>query len=147
MQDLMAWAEKGVAPPPSTRYTIRNGQVIPPDNAAERHGLQPVMSLGANGTSRITVGMNQPVSLTAKLEMPPKTGQIVGYGWTIEGKADPMTILVKPQPLINVERTIAFGAPGSYLIRLTVNGQRDGLVTPANQTLMQNFKEVRVVVQ
>jgi len=28
-----------------------------------------------------------------------------------------------------------------------VNGQREGLVDPADQTLLENFKEVRVVVQ
>jgi hypothetical protein len=58
-----------------------------------------------------------------------------------------MTVVAKPQPLVNVERTITFDKPGTYVIRLTVNGQREGLVAPANQTLMQNFKEVRVVVQ
>ena len=93
------------------------------------------------------VGVNQPVTLAAKLEMPPKMGQIVQFGWSIDGKADPMTVVAKPQPLVNVERTITFDKPGSYLIRLTVNGQRDGLLNPANQTLMQNFKDVRVVVQ
>jgi hypothetical protein len=147
MQDLMAWAEKGIAPPPSTNFTIRNGQVIPPDNAADRHGLQPVMSLSVNGVARAMVGVNQPVSLVAKLEMPPKTGQIVQYNWTIAGTADPATVVDKPQPLVNVNRSITFPAPGTYVVRLTVNGQRDGLVAPANQTLMQNFQEVRVVVQ
>jgi hypothetical protein len=147
MQDLMAWAEKGIAPPPSTNYTIRNGQVIPPDNAAERGGLQPVMNLTANGVARATVGVNQPVNLASKIEMPPNTGQVVQYNWTIDGKADPMTVVDKPQPLVNANRTISFPAPGTYVVRLTVNGQRDGLVNPANQTLLQNFKEVRVVVQ
>ena len=52
MQDLMAWAEKGIVPPPSTRYTIRNGQVIPALLAADRHGLQPVMDLKVNGGTR-----------------------------------------------------------------------------------------------
>ena len=58
-----------------------------------------------------------------------------------------MTVVTKPQTLVEVERTMTFDKLGSYLIRLTVNGQRDGLLNPANQTLMQNFKEVRVVVQ
>jgi hypothetical protein len=172
MQDLMAWAEKGIAPPPSTSYTIRNGQVIPPDDAADRHGLQPVMNLTANGVARAMVGVNQPVNLAAKLEMPPMTGQIVQYGWIIrpapdgsgatppppregrgatpppaDGTADPMTVVDKPQPLVNVNRTITFDKPGTYVVRLTVNGQRDGLLDPANRTLLQNFKEVRVVVQ
>jgi hypothetical protein len=147
MQDLMAWVEKGITPPPSTSYTIRNGQVIPAREAAERHGLQPVMNLTANGGARATVGVNQPVDLVAKLEMPPKTGQIVQYNWTIAGTADPMTVAAKPQPLVKVSRTITFDKPGTYVVRLTVNGQRDGLLNPANQTLMENFREVRVVVQ
>jgi hypothetical protein len=147
MQDMMAWVEKGISPPTSTTYTIRNGQVIPPDNAADRHGLQPVVNLTANGVARAMVGVNQPVNLAAKLEMPPKTGQVVQYGWTIAGTADPMTVIDKPQPLVNVSRTITFDKPGTYVVRLTVNGQRDGLVAPANQTLLQNFREVRVVVQ
>jgi hypothetical protein len=104
------------------------------------------MSLTANGTSRTTVGVNQRVALSAKLEMPPKTGQIVQYTWTVAGKADAATV-VKPQPLVEVNRTITFDKPGTYVVRLTVNGQRDGLLNPANQTLMQNWQEVRVVVQ
>ena len=173
MQDLMAWAEKGIAPPPSTNYTIKNGQVVPPDNAADRRGLQPVMNLSANGVERVTVGVNQPVNLASRIEMPPNTGLIVQYGWTIAdlaaappdqggrgggglpgagiappaGTANPMTDVDKPQPLVNVDRTITFDKPGTYVVRLTVKGQRDGLVAPANQTLLQNYKEVRVVVQ
>ena len=147
MQDLMAWAEKGIAPPPSTRYSINNGQVIPAENAADRHGLQPVMNLSVNGGARAVVGVNQPVNLVAKLEMPPRTGQIVQYTWTIAGTADPATVIDKPPPLVEVNRSITFPAPGTYVVRLTVNGQRDGLVAPSNQTLLQNFKEIRVVVQ
>jgi hypothetical protein len=147
IQDLMAWAEKGIVPPRSTRYTIRNGQVIPPDSAAERHGLQPVMSLTANGVSRAAAGVGQPVNLAAKLEMPPGTGQIVQYTWTIAGTADPATVIAKPLPLVSATRTVKFDKPGEYVVRLTVNGQRDGLLNPANLTLMQNFKEVRVVVK
>jgi len=147
IQDLMAWAEKGIAPPPSTRYTIRNGQVISATEAADRYGLQPVMTLTANGVARATVGVNQPVNLASKIEMPPHTGKVVNYNWTIAGAADPMTNVEKPQPLVNVNRTMTFDKPGTYVIRLTVNGQRDGLVDPPNRTLLQNHKEVRVVVQ
>jgi hypothetical protein len=173
MQDLMAWAEKGIAPPPSTNYTIKNGQLVLPDNAADRRGLQPAMNLTANGVERVTVGVNQPVNLASRIEMPTTTGLIVQYGWTIAdlaaapppgqggrggrglpdagiapaGAANPMTDVDKPQPLVNVDRTITFDKPGTYVVRLTVKGQRDGLVAPANQTLLQNYKEVRVVVQ
>jgi hypothetical protein len=107
IQDMMAWAEKGVAPPASTRYTIRSGQVILAPEAADRNGLQPVMSLAANGASRVAAGVGQPVTLAAKLEMPPKGGQIVRYKWTIDGKDDAPTVIT-PQPLVNVNRTISF---------------------------------------
>jgi hypothetical protein len=145
--DLMAWVEKGIAPPPSSRYTIKNGQVILAPTAAERHGLQPVMSLTANGGARALVGVNQPVNLVAKLEMPPKTGKIVQYSWTVADTAEAPTNVAKPQTLVNVNRMLTFDKPGTYVVRLTVNGQRDGLVDPADQTLLQNFKEVRVVAQ
>ena len=105
------------------------------------------MNLSVNGGARAVVGVNQPVNLVAKLEMPPRTGQIVQYTWTIAGTADPATVIDKPPPLVEVNRSITFPAPGTYVVRLTVNGQRDGLVAPSNQTLLQNFKEIRVVVQ
>jgi PKD domain len=147
IQDLMAWVEQGVAPPPSTRYTVKNGQVILAEKASDRHGLQPVMNFTANGGARAVVGVNQPVNLVASLEMPPQTGLIVQYNWTIAGTADAPINVAKPQPLVNVDRTITFPTPGTYVVRLSVNGQRDGLIAPANRTLLQNFKEVRAVVQ
>lgn len=146
IQDLMAWAERGFVPPPSTRYSIRNGQVIPAAKAADRYGLQPVMSFTVNGASRAAVRVGEPVALTGELEMPPKAGQIVQYKWSVDGKDDAPSV-VPPQPQVSVKRTISFDKPGTYVVRLTVNGQRDGLLDPPNQTLMQNFKEVQVVVQ
>ena len=145
--DLMAWAEKGVVPPPSSRYTIRNGQVVMPPEAADRRGLQPVMNVTANGGIRAVVGVNQPVALVAKLEMPPATGKITQYNWAIAGTDEAATILTQPLALVRVNRTMTFDKPGTYIVKLNVNGQRDGLVDPADQTLLQNYKEVRGVVQ
>jgi hypothetical protein len=149
IQDLMAWVERGVTPPPSTAYTIRGGQVIPAPRAADRHGLQPVMNLTVNGGTRATVGVGQPVKLAARLEMPPQGGGIVQYFWTVDGKDDAPVVVSEPQPqpLVNVARSLSFDKPGTYVVRLTVNGQRDGLLDPANQTLMRNFQDVQVVVQ
>jgi hypothetical protein len=146
IQDLMAWVERDVPPPPSTSYTIRNGQVVLPARAADRHGLQPVVNFSVNGGSRAEVGVNQPVNLAGRLEMPPQTGTIVRYSWSIDGAEDAPTV-VKPQPLVDVARTISFDKPGAHVVRLTVNGQRDGKLDPADQTLMQNFKDVQVIVK
>ena len=143
----MAWAERGVPPPQSTRYTIRNGQVISAPRAVDRHGLQPVMSLTVNHGSRAEAGMNQPVKLSSQIEMPPATGTIVQYFWTVDGKEEAPTNLKTPQPKVEVDRTLAFDKPGTYVVRLTVNGQRDGQLDPPDRTLVRNFKEVRVVVK
>ncbi|MDG2005209.1 MAG: PKD domain-containing protein [Novosphingobium sp.] len=146
--DLMAWAEQGIEPPPSSRYTIDNGQVILAPEAADRHGLQPVINFTANGGVRAVVGVNQPVELVARLEMPPAAGKITQFHWTVGSINDEAaTILSTPQVLHNVKRTVSFATPGTYVVRLHVNGQRDGHVAPSNQTLAQNFKDVRVVVQ
>jgi hypothetical protein len=146
--DMMAWAEKGVAPRPSSRWTFELPltQVILSPNAALRKGLQPVVDVTVNGSDHAKVGLNQPVKLAARLEMPPATGRIVQYDWTY-GTATDATILAKPMQRVDVNRTVSFTAPGDYIIRLTANGQRDGLADPADQTLAQNFKEVRVVVE
>jgi hypothetical protein len=146
IQDLMAWAEQGIAPPRSTQYTIRNGQVIAAPRAADRHGLQPVMDLTVNGGTRATVGVNQPVNLAAAIEMPPRTGPIVQYNWSVDGTAEAPTNLATPQQQLNLTRSMTFDKPGTYVVRLTVNGQRDGLVNPPNRTLVRNYKDVRVVV-
>jgi hypothetical protein len=145
--DLMAWAEQGVAPPPSTHYTVRNGQVVMPMAASERLGLQPVINLTANGGARATVGVNQPVNLVASIEMPPNMGEITEYHWTIGNENDDgTTILPTPQTQQNVNRTVSFDTPGTYRVRLWVKGQRDGLVDPSNHTELENFRDVRVVV-
>jgi hypothetical protein len=111
------------------------------------NGLQPVMSLTVNGVGRAEVGVKQPVNLAARIEMPPKAGQVVRYTWSIAGTADPATVVETPQAQVDVERAITFDKPGTYVVRLTVEGQRDGLLNPPDQTLLQNFKEVRVVVR
>jgi hypothetical protein len=147
IQDLMAWAEKGIVPPPSTRYTVRNGQVILAARAAERFGLQPVMSHTVNGGSRAEAEVGQPVNLTGLLEMPPKGGRIVRYEWSIDGKEDAAVVLTPPKPMVEVARAMTFDKPGTYVVRLTVEGQRDGLLNPPNQTLMQNFQDVQVIVK
>ena len=145
--DMMAWAEKGVAPKPSSRWTFElpMTQVILSPDAALRRGLQPVVEITVNGTDHARVAVDQPVKLVGRVEMPPTTGRIVQYNWTY-GTATDATILPKALQRVDVTRTVSFTAPGDYIIRLTANGQRGGLADPADRTLAQNFKEVRVIV-
>ena len=58
LRDLSAWVEKGVEPPPSTSYKVVDGQVVVPATAVERKGVQPVVTLNANGGARADVAVN-----------------------------------------------------------------------------------------
>jgi hypothetical protein len=145
--DMMAWAEQGVPPKPSSHWTFElpQTQVILSSDAAVRKGLQPVVNLRVNGSDHARVKVNQAVSLASSLAMPPETGKIVQYNWTY-GTATDAVVLAEPAEKIDVSRIVSFTAPGDYIIRLTAHGQRDGLTNPADQTLARNYNEVRVTV-
>src|SRR5262249_8095832 len=49
IRDVAAWAEDGVEPPATTSYEVVDGQVIVAPTAAERLGVQPVVTLAVNG--------------------------------------------------------------------------------------------------
>jgi hypothetical protein len=147
---MMAWVEQGIEPKPSSRFTFELPltQVILPESAKKRKGLQPVIGLTANGSvDRAEVGVNQPVTLVAKIQMPPSAGKVTQFNWTFGSANEAPTILEEPNQLVEVNRTVSFATAGNYVVRLNVNGQRDGDNAPLDQTLEQNFKEVRVVVQ
>lgn len=149
--DLAAWAEQGVPPLPSTRYSLdAMNQIVLPGKAAMRRGLQPLVTLTANGAARVEVGLRQPVTLAAKLEMPPHAGKIVQYAWYLgapDHAFEPAVQLSKPRTALNVKRTVRFDTPGEYSITLRVEGQRDGTNVVNGTTLLQNIARVRVVVQ
>jgi hypothetical protein len=149
--DLAAWAERGVPPLPSTRYSRdAMNQIVLPENAAVRRGLQPLVTLTANGAARVEVGLRQPVTLAARLEMPPRAGKIVQYAWYLgapDHVFEPVVPLPKSQTALTVKRTVSFDTPGEYSITLRVEGQRDGTNAVNGTTLLQNVARVRVVVR
>jgi PKD domain len=149
--DLAAWAERGVPPLPSTRYSHdAMNQIVLPEKAAMRRGLQPLVTLTADGATRVEVGLGQPVTLAARMEMPPKAGKIVQYAWYLgspDYKFEPLVQLSKPRTAVNVKRTVSFDTPGEYSITLRVEGQREGTNAVNGTTLLQNLARVRVVVR
>ena len=149
--DLAAWAERGVAPLPSSRYSRDSmNQIVVPKSAAVRGGLQPVVDLSANGVVRAQVRVNEPVSLAARIDMPPHAGKIVRYAWylgTPDLKFEPVIKLARPQTTFDLKRTVSFAAPGEYAITLRVEGQRNGLDDVNGTTFLQNVARVRVVVR
>ncbi|MEO6092837.1 MAG: PKD domain-containing protein [Novosphingobium sp.] len=148
LRDLSAWVEKGTPPPASTQYRIIDGQVVVPATAAQRKGIQPVVTLKANGGARAVVRAGQPVALTGTIAVPPGAGTVVAAEWDFDGKGKfPESSSVAPGARsISVATTHSFDRPGTYFPALRGFSQRQGdASTPYAR--IPNLGRVRVVVQ
>jgi len=149
LRDVSAWVEKGVAPPVSTPYKVVDGQVQVPPTAAERKGVQPVVTVTANGGVRADVKVGKKVKFSAVIEAPPDVGSIVGLEWDFEGEGDyPVVQKLKDTKSnrVKVKTTYAFSEGGTYFpaIRATLHRKGDSQTPYAR---VQNIGRVRVVVK
>lgn len=148
IRDLTAWVERGVEPPAATNYRIVDSQVVVPQSAAQRLGIQPVVDLKANGGVRAAIASGESVTFTAEVEVPPGMGKIVAAEWDFDGQgiypqATEPGQLGKSKLQLQIMHT--FTKPGTYFPALRVASQRDGdFNTPFAR--VQNLGRVRVVV-
>ncbi|ALV39751.1 hypothetical protein AU252_22870 [Pseudarthrobacter sulfonivorans] len=144
---LAAWVELGKAPAIATTHEIVDGQVIVPDTAAERGGVQPVAKLTAHTRSRAEVAPGDAVLLRLTAESPARAGEIVSVEWDLDGdgKFDDVDI-IQPADRIDRTRTVRFAEPGTYFVtaRITAQGQGDAASLWAR---VENLARVRVVVR
>jgi hypothetical protein len=149
LRDLSAWVEQNVVPPQSTHYRIDDGQVIVPQTAAERHGVQPVATLKANGGERADIAAGQSVAFTATVEMPPNAGKVIAADWDFDGAGTfpvPAQLSKSPSDRATLKIDHKFDKPGTYFPTLRVVGQRQGdSNTPYAR--ITNLARVRVVVK
>lgn len=148
LKDLIGWCEKGVVPPLSTTYSVENTQVHLPATAAERHGIQPVVTLKVAGSDSIETSVNKPVEFTAHIVAPTGAGKVTSTAWWFgEGDASLTPTDVKtPASAVNVKVSHTFSAPGTYYVTLRATSQREG---QGGETLtsLQNLDRVRVIVR
>jgi hypothetical protein len=150
LRDLADWVENGVSPPESTEYEVVDGQVVVPPTAAARRGIQPVVSLTADGGSKAEVTVGVPVRFTATVEVPPQTGTIVSAEWDFEGDGSyphreaGFDDHGSAHTSARYERTYTFSQPGVYFPAVRVASQRQGDGKGYGQVL--NLSRVRVVV-
>lgn len=151
LRDLSAWVEQGQAPPQSTTYEVRDGQVHVPSTATTRQGIQPVVQVSANGGTRAEVAVGQTVEFSGVIEVPPGTGTVVHAEWDFEGGGDYPVVQEfddtdSAYAVTTVKATHAFSEPGTYFPALRATSQRQG---DANTSFgrIQNLGRVRVVVQ
>ncbi len=148
LRDISDWVEKGIAPPASTNYRIEDGQVIIPATAAERRGIQPVVTLTANGGERADIRAGQSATLIGTIAAPPGGGAVVSAAWDFDGTGKfPTSSVVAPgarSAVVKLARR--FDQPGTWFVTLRGTAQRGGDArTPYAQ--LQNLGRVRVVVK
>jgi Tannase and feruloyl esterase/PKD domain len=145
--DLIAWVEQGVEPS-GTNYTYADGQVTLPPGAAERGGIQPVVSVTANGSVRTEVGVGEPVTLHVRCEVPPGAGTAVSVDWDFDGSGTyPFRHpeIDGTQTEVDLSTTHSYERPGTYFATALVHSHRDGDVG-AEFRRIPNVAQARVVV-
>jgi hypothetical protein len=151
LRDLSAWVEKGLAPPASTNYKMVDGQVQVPPTAAERKGIQPVVTVKANGGARAKVAVGETVEFSAVIEVPPGTGTVVAAKWDFEGAGDYPVVeqfddTNSSFSRVTLKTTHVFSKPGTYFPVLRAASQRQGDFK-TRYCRIHNLGRVRVVVQ
>jgi hypothetical protein len=147
LRDLSAWVERGVAPPRSSTYKIVDSQVIVPDAADARGGIQPVVHLTVNGGASVQVERNTPITFKGVVEVPNKTGEVIATDWNFGEPSAMLTSsqFVKTPHGAETTATHSFAAPGTYFITLRAKSQRIGMRT--DPTALENIGRVRVLVR
>jgi hypothetical protein len=150
LRDVAAWAETGTPPPANSVYKVVDGQVQIPATAAQRKGVQPVVTLTANGRARTEVKVGQPVRFSGTVEVPPGTGKVVEAQWDFDGSGDfavPGEVKLSDAAgdRATVTTTYAYSKPGTYFAVLRASSQRQPDNTP--HARIPNLARARVVVK
>jgi len=145
--DLIRWVEDGVAPPRTT-YDYVGGRVVLPAGAAERGGIQPVVTVAANGGIRAEVAVGEAVQLEMTAETPPGGGTIISAEWDFDGQGTfPLRHDVDgSQTVVRFTVDHSYDAPGTYFVTARVHSNREGKVDAPYRRL-PNLATARVVVR
>ncbi len=145
LRDVAAWAEQGIAPPSTTNYQVVDGQVVVPAAAVDRRGVQPVVTLSADGNARADVSVGAEVVLRAVASVPDGTGAVVAVEWDVDGAGFAAPESVTPGSNVVIERRRSFPTPGTYFPTVRVVAHREGHSTTPFARLY-NLARARVVV-
>lgn len=148
--DLAQWVETGEEPIRSSVYQVNAGQVVAPETARERGGIQPVVCALANGEKCAHVKAGEPVVFIAEAEVPDKAGILTHVEWSFEGDED---FPYKSEFTLSdggchgkVECSHTYAKTGTYFAVVRVMSQRDGDKEDL-YTQVRNIDRVRIVVE
>lgn len=145
--DVAAWCEQGIEPLETVNYKLLDGQVILPESADERGGMQPVVKAFANGEKSITIKSGETVSFFVVAEVAKNAGKITKAAWDFEGENDwsKDELLVEDKDRVRIESSHTFYKKGIFYPCIKVQSNRKGDVTDI-YTQCKNLDRVRVEV-
>src|ERR1700728_65375 len=125
--DLAAWVEQGIEPE-NTNFEYKDGKVTLPSTAGGRGGIQPVVSVTANGEARAEVRVGEEVVLAVHAEVPKGAGTVIGVRWDFDGSGTyPFAHDVDGTAAdVDLSSAHAFDRPGTYFPTALVESHRDG---------------------
>ena len=144
--DLVDWVERDIKPV-GTAYRYTDGKIDLPASADERGGIQPVVSVTANGGVRTEVPSGEPVTLEVTAEVPPNAGTIIGVSWDFDGSgafSEPMKV-DGADTSIKLSTTHTFDRPGTYFATCRVESHRDGDMAATTRRI-PNLASARIIV-
>ena len=123
-------------------------QVVLPERAGDRAGLQPVVHLAADGGERTEVAAGETVTYTARIEVPEGTGEVVDVEWDFGGVGEfvPGELEEVAPGVAEARVEHAFDEPGTYFTGLRATSHRTG-DRETEFARVQNLGRVRVVVE
>ena len=143
LRQLAAWVERGIEPAPNSSYAVVDGQLVIPAEVSQRGGVQPTVSVLANGEPSTTVRVGEPVTVRVSAEAP-APGKIVEIVPVDNGELQP-PLPVTPERAVSAEYVRTFATPGTYFVATRISSQVDGDATSPH-TRAQNIARARVVV-
>jgi hypothetical protein len=148
LRDVVRWVEDDVAPPFYTGCGLSpDNALVLPATAAERGGVQPVLSATVNGARRADVRVGEPVSFRGTAEQPPGMGSIVCAHWDFEGRGRWEAVeedIDGGSGQLRAEAFHTYDRPGTYFVSFRAGAHRDGAKGRGEPVL--NLYRVRVVV-
>jgi len=144
--DLCDWVEKGIHPV-GTDFEFVDGRVNLPASAAERKGIQSVVTVTANGAVRAEVKTGEAVKLEMSGEVPPGAGTIIDVEWDFDGMGSfPEHGAVDgTQTSVRLATSHSYDKPGTYFVTARVTSHREGDVNAVARRVT-NLASARVVV-
>jgi hypothetical protein len=149
LRDLIAWVEDDVDPPASSSVTYSDDHgLVMVDAASERHGIQAVVNVLANGESSLTVPTGSDVDLEATITCPEGVGSIIRVEWDFDGTGtygEQYGDLDGTQSSLRIHASTRYETSGKFIAAVRVTTHREGHLD-ATTCLVRNLGRVRVTV-